>query len=55
MLESIGALELTSVGLGFVAQDAMLKAGDVRLVLGLPVHDPTGNRRQPYAQPTGHA
>ena len=33
MLESIGILELTSVGLGFRAQDAMLKAADVRLVL----------------------
>lgn len=34
MLESIGALELTSIGVGFAAQDAMLKAADVRLVLG---------------------
>lgn len=33
MLESIGALEVTSVGLGYRAQDAMLKAVDVRLVL----------------------
>lgn len=33
MLESIGALELTSVGIGIAAQDAMLKAADVRLVL----------------------
>jgi microcompartment protein CcmL/EutN len=33
MLESVGALELTSVGLGFSAQDAMLKAADVRLLL----------------------
>jgi len=33
MLEAIGALELTSIGIGLVAQDAMLKAADVRLVL----------------------
>jgi len=33
MLESVGALELTSVGLGFAAQDAMLKAAHVRLLL----------------------
>jgi microcompartment protein CcmL/EutN len=33
MLEAIGAIELTSIGLGYAAQDAMLKAGDVRLVL----------------------
>ncbi len=34
MIESVGLLELTSIGLGLAAQDAMLKAGDVRLVLG---------------------
>ncbi|MEW6742368.1 MAG: BMC domain-containing protein [Planctomycetota bacterium] len=33
MLESIGALELTSIGLGLAAQDAMLKAADVQVVL----------------------
>ena len=33
MLESIGILELTSVGLGFRAQDAMLKAADVDLLV----------------------
>ena len=33
MLESIGILEVTSVGLGYRAQDAMLKAADVRIVL----------------------
>jgi len=34
MLESVGMIELTSVGIGYVVQDAMLKAADVRLVLG---------------------
>lgn len=34
MLESVGIIELTSVGIGYVVQDAMLKAADVRLVLG---------------------
>jgi microcompartment protein CcmL/EutN len=33
MLESVGTLELTSVGIGYAAQDAMLKAADVRLLL----------------------
>jgi microcompartment protein CcmL/EutN len=33
MLEAIGALELTSIGYGFAAQDVMLKAADVRLML----------------------
>lgn len=33
MIESVALLELTSIGYGFVAQDAMLKAGDVRLLL----------------------
>jgi len=34
MLESVGIIELTSVGIGYLVQDAMLKAADVRLVLG---------------------
>lgn len=33
MLEAIGALETTSIGVGYAAQDALLKAADVRLVL----------------------
>ena len=33
MLESVGLLETTSIGLGYAAQDAMLKAADVRLLL----------------------
>jgi microcompartment protein CcmL/EutN len=33
MLESIGMLEMTSIGLGMRAQDAMLKAGDVKVML----------------------
>lgn len=33
MMEALGIVELTSIGIGFAAQDAMLKAGDVRLVL----------------------
>lgn len=32
-LEAIGMIELTSIGLGYKAQDGMLKAADVRLVL----------------------
>ncbi|MHC4444639.1 MAG: BMC domain-containing protein [Planctomycetota bacterium] len=34
MLEAIGMIELSSVGIGYQAQDAMLKAADVSLVLG---------------------
>lgn len=33
MLESVGLIETTSIGLGYAAQDAMLKAGDVRVLL----------------------
>jgi microcompartment protein CcmL/EutN len=33
MMESVGIIELTSVGIGFAVQDAMLKAADVRLLL----------------------
>lgn len=33
-LESIGMIELTSVGIGFLVQDAMLKAADVQVILG---------------------
>ncbi len=33
MLEAVGLIETTSVGLGMAAQDAMLKAGAVRVVL----------------------
>ena len=33
MIEAVGAIEVTSVGIGYVAQDAMLKAGDVRVLL----------------------
>ena len=34
MYEAIGMIELTSVGIGYQVQDAMLKAADVSLVLG---------------------
>jgi len=34
MLEAIGMIELSSVGIGFAVQDAMLKAAAVRLLLG---------------------
>jgi len=34
MREAIGMIELTSVGIGYQVQDAMLKAADVELVLG---------------------
>jgi len=34
MREAIGMIELTSVGVGYQVQDAMLKAADVALVLG---------------------
>ncbi|NLU20840.1 MAG: BMC domain-containing protein [Phycisphaerae bacterium] len=34
MLEAIGMIELSSVGIGLKVQDAMLKAADVSLVLG---------------------
>ena len=34
MREAIGMIELTSVGIGYQVQDAMLKAADVALVLG---------------------
>jgi microcompartment protein CcmL/EutN len=34
MREAIGLIELTSVGIGYQVQDAMLKAADVELVLG---------------------
>lgn len=34
MQEAIGMIELTSVGIGYKVQDAMLKAADVQLVLG---------------------
>jgi len=33
MYEAIGMIELTSVGIGYQVQDAMLKAADVQLVL----------------------
>ena len=33
MIEALGLIELTSIGIGFVVEDAMLKAGDVQLVL----------------------
>lgn len=33
MIEAVGIVELTSVGLGMAAQDAMLKAADVKLML----------------------
>lgn len=33
MLEAVGVLELTSVGIGYAAQDALLKAADVKLLL----------------------
>lgn len=34
MREAIGMIELSSVGIGYAVQDAMLKAADVDLVLG---------------------
>lgn len=34
MREAIGMIELTSVGIGYQVQDAMLKSADVQLVLG---------------------
>lgn len=34
MREAIGMIELTSIGIGFAVQDAMLKAADVQLALG---------------------
>lgn len=34
MQEAIGMIELSSVGIGYLVQDAMLKAADVDLVLG---------------------
>jgi microcompartment protein CcmL/EutN len=34
MLEAIGMIELSSVGIGYAVQDAMLKSADVSLVLG---------------------
>lgn len=34
MREAIGMIELSSVGIGYKVQDAMLKAADVQLVLG---------------------
>lgn len=34
MREAIGMIELTSIGIGYQVQDAMLKAADVQLVLG---------------------
>ncbi len=33
MIEAVGLIELTSIGFGFAVEDAMLKAGDVRLLL----------------------
>jgi microcompartment protein CcmL/EutN len=33
MIEAVGVIELTSIGLGFAAQDALLKAADVRVLL----------------------
>jgi microcompartment protein CcmL/EutN len=33
MIESVGLIETTSIGLGMAAQDALLKAGDVRVLL----------------------
>jgi len=33
MLEAIGMIELTSIGIGHLVEDAMLKAADVRLLL----------------------
>lgn len=32
-MEAVGVIELTSIGLGLAAQDALLKAGDVKLLL----------------------
>jgi microcompartment protein CcmL/EutN len=34
MREAIGMIELSSIGIGYLVQDAMLKAADVALVLG---------------------
>ena len=34
MHKSVGMIELTSVAIGYAVQDAMLKAADVRLILG---------------------
>ncbi len=33
MMEAVGIIELTSVGIGYVVQDAMLKAADIRILL----------------------
>jgi len=33
MIEAVGIIELTSVGIGLLAEDAMLKAADVRVLL----------------------
>ncbi len=33
MIEAVGVIETTSIGIGFVAQDAMLKAADVRVLI----------------------
>jgi microcompartment protein CcmL/EutN len=33
MIEAVGVMELTSIGFGYAVEDAMLKAGDVRLLL----------------------
>jgi microcompartment protein CcmL/EutN len=33
-LEAVGMIELTSIGIGFLVQDAMLKAADVNVILG---------------------
>jgi microcompartment protein CcmL/EutN len=33
MIEAVGIIELTSVGIGYSVQDAMLKSADVRLLL----------------------
>jgi len=37
MREAIGMIELTSIGIGYAVQDAMLKAADVSLALGRTV------------------
>ena len=37
MIQAVGLVEVTSIGIGFVAQDAMLKAADVRLALARTV------------------
>jgi microcompartment protein CcmL/EutN len=36
-LDSVGLLELSSIGMGYQAQDAMLKAADVELLIGRTV------------------